>query len=350
MKKTATIAALTLGIAVLADIEGDYNTWLGYLAGESASGNRTTVQGAGAGGGAQDLYRTDLIGAASGVYGVRFYDTVGIGYRALRYSCDVSNTVAIGSHAFEGVSMGGITDATWINGHFVVNPPKYNGSWWQQTPGEFYITGDASKTNGLAPIWYDGTNLHLRGYSPCIQTNSVTPAVVPQGDNAYRAETYGTDTRWTDADGCVWEVLRPEDWTLNVTLEQGAGHTNYPAVTRSPFWDDGSYYDTGWVFEIDGNPESLHNADSDATVLTGHNYYYYIEDGADYFSDAYDVMYTFFRQLVTNYVGRVALTNDIPATLPESDPTVPSWAKAQNKPTYTAVEVGATDGEAVTNY
>ncbi len=174
MKKTATIAALTLGIAVLADIEGDYNTWLGYLAGEDASGNRTTVQGAGAGGGAEDLYRTDLIGAASGVYGVRFYDTVGIGYRALRYSCDVSNTVAIGSHAFEGVSMGGITDATWINGHFVANPPKNNGSWWQQTPGEFYITGDASKTNGLAPIWYDGTNLHLRGYSPGDYINTAT--------------------------------------------------------------------------------------------------------------------------------------------------------------------------------
>ena len=25
----------------------------------------------------------------------------------------------------------------------------------------------------------------------------------------------------------------------------------------------------------------------------------------------------------------------------ETDPTVPSWAKAQNKPTYTAAEVGA---------
>lgn len=166
MKKTiATTAIAFAALLAYATITGEYNTWLGYLAGDGASGNRVTVQGAGAGGGAQDLYRTDLIGAAAGVYSCRFYDTVGIGYRALRYTYDVSNTVAIGSHAFEGISMGGITDATWINGHFVANPPKYNGSWWQQTPGEFYITGDASKTNNLAPIWYDGTTLHLRGYS-----------------------------------------------------------------------------------------------------------------------------------------------------------------------------------------
>ena len=167
MKRLITASSILFACCMChAKIVGEYNTWLGYLAGEYASGNRATVQGAGAGGGAQDLYRTDLIGAAAGVYGNRFYDSVGIGYRALRYSSDVTNTVAIGSHALEGVNMGGITDATWINGHFVANPPKYNGSWWQQTPGEFYITGDASLTNNLAPIWYDGTNLHLRGYSP----------------------------------------------------------------------------------------------------------------------------------------------------------------------------------------
>ena len=168
MKKAViTSAILCAAILAYATITGEYNTWFGYLAGEDSSGNRATVFGAGAGGGAQDLYRTDLIGAAAGVDGYRFFDTVGIGYRALRGSSDVTNTVAIGSYALAGVNMGGITDATWINGHFVANPPKYDegmGS-WRQTMGEFYITGDASKTNGLAPIWYDGTTLHLRGYA-----------------------------------------------------------------------------------------------------------------------------------------------------------------------------------------
>ena len=169
MKKAITISAIMLAaILAYATVTGEYNTWFGFLAGEDASGNRATVFGAGAGGGAQDIYRTDLIGAAAGVCGYRFRDTVAIGYRALRDSMDMSNTVAIGSHALEGVGgMGETHNATWINGHFVVNPPRYDedSSSWRQTQGEFYITGDASRTNGLAPIWYDGTTLHLRGYS-----------------------------------------------------------------------------------------------------------------------------------------------------------------------------------------
>lgn len=168
------IPILLFSAAAFADISGEYNTWLGYLAGKDASGDRTTVHGAGAGGEASELHRTDLIGAAAGVHGYRFYDTVGIGYRALRYASDVSNTVAIGSHAFEGVNMGGIKDATWINGHFVANPPKHNGSYWEQLPGEFYVTGDATQTNNLAPIWYDGTNLHLRGFTGGGVTNAIT--------------------------------------------------------------------------------------------------------------------------------------------------------------------------------
>ena len=168
MKKAITTSAILFAaLLAYATITGNYNTWFGYIAGEDASGDRATVFGAGAGGGAQDMYRTDLIGAAAGVDSYRLYDTVGIGYRALRDSMDISNTVAIGSHALEAVGgMGATYNATWINGHFVANPPKYVGdSTWQQTQGEFYITGDASLTNGLAPIWYDGTTLHLRGYS-----------------------------------------------------------------------------------------------------------------------------------------------------------------------------------------
>ena len=165
MKKAITISAIMLAaILAYATVTGEYNTWFGFLAGEDASGNRATVFGAGAGGGAQDIYRTDLIGAAAGVCGYRFRDTVAIGYRALRDSMDMSNTVAIGSHALEGVGgMGETHNATWINGHFVVNPPRYDedSSSWRQTQGEFYITGDASRTNGLAPIWYDGTTLQI---------------------------------------------------------------------------------------------------------------------------------------------------------------------------------------------
>ena len=215
MKKTIiTSAIMFAALLAYATITGNYNTWFGYIAGEEASGDRATVFGAGAGAGAQDLYRTDLIGAAAGVDGARFYDTVGIGYRALRDSSDVTNTVAIGAYALSGVNMGGITDATWINGHFVANPPKYDGSSWQQTQGEFYITGDASKTNSLAPIWYDGTTLHLRGYSP--EGGSSTPSAPP--DIKQMMAAAGMD--YLDKTGIVWTCkLKVKKWEQNSQMD-----------------------------------------------------------------------------------------------------------------------------------
>ena len=82
-----------------ADMSGDFDTWLGYIAGINADGDRTTVQGAGAGGEATGLIRTDLIGAAAGAYSSNLTDCVGIGYRALRNASDMREVVAIGSGA-----------------------------------------------------------------------------------------------------------------------------------------------------------------------------------------------------------------------------------------------------------
>jgi hypothetical protein len=55
------------------------------------------------------------------------------------------------------------------------------------------------------------------------------------------------------------------------------------------------------------------------------------------------------------YIHTIAKLSDIPTntsdltndsgfitSYTETDPTVPAWAKAENKPTYTAAEVGAT--------
>ena len=39
------------------------------------------------------------------------------------------------------------------------------------------------------------------------------------------------------------------------------------------------------------------------------------------------------------------LTNDSGFITKETDPTVPAWAKAENKPTYTASEVGAAEAD-----
>lgn len=221
MKKAITASAILFAALIAyATMTGDLNTWLGYMAGEDATGERTTVQGAGAGGGASYLYRTELIGAASGVYGYWFQDSVGIGYRALRHSSYMTNVIAIGSHALEGVQgMGTMADVTWVGGHFVANPPNPDPTMvWSQVPGEFYITGDASKTNSLAPIWFDGSNLWLNAEKVRTRSGSISGggygAVIAGGGNWLLTKPDGSLTMlrqsadnkegWSSADGNVY--------------------------------------------------------------------------------------------------------------------------------------------------
>ena len=148
LKITALCAAAVLA-AIAAEMSGDYNTWLGYLAGMNASGNRSTSQGAGAGGEATDMVRTDLIGAAAGAYSDGLTDCVGIGYRALRTTTNMNQVVAIGAGALTNRS--GMTKATWINGQFFAGA-QGNTFWLKANP-------DAPNTN--APIYYADGVLNL---------------------------------------------------------------------------------------------------------------------------------------------------------------------------------------------
>lgn len=128
-------------------VEGDYNTSLGYLAGKDATGNRATVMGAGAGGEATGIRRTDFMGAAAGAYSRNVRDSVGVGYRAMRDAANCSNVVAIGTQAFAGET--NLSSATWLNGHFVARG------------GSFYITANAASAGPAAPIYYADGTLHL---------------------------------------------------------------------------------------------------------------------------------------------------------------------------------------------
>ena len=248
MKKAITASAILFAaLMAYATMTGELNTWLGYLAGDDASGERTTVQGAGAGGGASELYRTELIGAAAGVRGYWFYDTVGIGYRALRYSSYMTNVVAIGSHALEGVQgMGTMADVTWIGGHFVANPPNPDPTMgWSQVPGEFYITGDASKTNSLAPIWYDGSNLWL----------NAEQIVTPYGSISGSGEGIGP------IEFGKWLLTRPDG--SMVWLESSEENIwSWGGIVLS-----GDYMGASWTLTVSGQ-EYTSAGDLNATALT----------------------------------------------------------------------------------
>lgn len=146
-----------------------------------------------------------------------------------------------------------------------------------------------------------------------------------------RATAYGTATRWTDASGDVWEEL--DVWSGdNVSL------IRYEANQWRSKDDDSwmSFNNGTWTAGID--------ARADIFSCTGHE-----DDTSLTMQGDYGTI-TLTRGIATNLVGRVAMTNDIPATVEEEDPTVPDWAKAENKPQYSAGEVGAypsADGNAL---
>ena len=139
-----------------------------------------------------------------------------------------------------------------------------------------------------------------------------------------RASSYGTPTRWTDASGRVWEAVSEHftDWAFSGVPD---GYV---------FWlsdYNGSLPGYSWWLEKEGGGEYYQDdffaEEPDSTELSIN-----IPNG---------IIITCTREWVesgTNLVGRVALTNDIPA---ETDPTVPEWAKEPAPPSYSAADVGA---------
>lgn len=139
-----------------------------------------------------------------------------------------------------------------------------------------------------------------------------------------RATVYGTPTRWTDATGLVWEAVNEHftDWAFSGVPD---GYV---------FWlsdYNGSLPGYSWWLEKEGGGEYYQDdffaGEPDSTELSIN-----IPNG---------IIITCTREWVesgTNLVGRVALTNDIPA---ETDPSVPEWAKEPSPPSYSAADVGA---------
>ena len=182
MKRITLLYVLCLAVfggANAADMTGDFNTWLGYIAGINADGERSTVQGAGAGGEATGLIRTDLIGAAAGAYSSRLTDCVGIGYRALRGASDMSDVVAIGAGAFSNRT--GLTRATYINGQFVAYGQN----------NTFAVKANRNTPDTNAPIYYADGVLNLNADE--IRFNGATASTGGTGGSTSAPSLAGFD-------------------------------------------------------------------------------------------------------------------------------------------------------------
>jgi len=143
------------------------------------------------------------------------------------------------------------------------------------------------------------------------KTNTYTKAETDASLGAFastgavaRAATYGTPTRWTDATGCVWEVVT-DAWIdhetgnifrngtsifpSEVTDGEMRGYLTYDSNAMGYLGLEGE----GWYYNgenTSGSPSTVFPGGQDATLL---------DNGRFTFG-------------FTNLVGRVALTNDIP--------------------------------------
>ena len=120
-----------------------------------------------------------------------------------------------------------------------------------------------------------------------------------------RATVYGTPTRWADASGDVWEVVRSNGWNVvNQGLPEGEA-----VDWHGPSWvtdTDGDYYTSvGWYVSSNIRTPDIIGTDPDATTLVL-DWQLWRE------TEFFEIHTIFSRPISTNNVGRVALTNDIP--------------------------------------
>ena len=117
-----------------------------------------------------------------------------------------------------------------------------------------------------------------------------------------RAASYGTDTQWTDATGCVWRVVDAHygEWSYSGVPEGFVFSVNW----------EGSVSQWQWTLERWGGGEEYGQGmcQGESTDLALD-----IGVGLDFFSGTIQCRRSFYPY-GTNLVGRTALTNDIPRT------------------------------------
>ena len=162
-----------------------------------------------------------------------------------------------------------------------------------------------------------------------------------------RAAIIADGTKMIDAAGNVYTNVREFIVFTNGVFAAGWTADNFAGDTTA----EGTYYDLvafpKGQSEGDGFPVAHQNVPLGERPSWSNEYEVVYSRDYEYEGLSEGDTVRVFRGEVL--LGRIALTNDIPAVPPETDPNVPAWAKAPSKPTYTAGEVGAADGEAVTN-
>lgn len=133
-------------------------------------------------------------------------------------------------------------------------------------------------------------------------------------NDAARALAYGTPTRWTDATGCVWEVETDTHASWDADIYNPDLWDSHEATYA---WDETSYNWWSLVGAV-GNDNLRYGNGTwwlSSSILSGDYYCSGDEYATRLVFTRGDDSFVFTRSiLVTNLVGRVALTNDLPDT------------------------------------
>lgn len=158
-----------------------------------------------------------------------------------------------------------------------------------------------------------------------------------------RASSYGTPNRWADATGCVWEVGEKYPATVSLVGVRNYSYNGHAGDTHR--WGSSvenyiSYTDSTAEWMYYNAQEGVWMATR--SIVRGEQ----VVTLQSAFNPSSTVQLSFTSHMgETNLVGRVAMTNDIPAVREEEDPNVWTWARQPVKPGYTAEEVGAYPAE-----
>ena len=194
------------------------------------------------------------------------------------------------------------------------------------------ITGKADKSNTYTKAETDAKIVELSPPTSLEPSTNYTDAALgafAATGTVARAATYGTLMRWTDSTGCVWEVQTArvctnvnEEWTYTrdgqtytreQMIEAAGGDEGYSMILD---WRDSTFVNKDYENE---EFEGWYVLDGSGTAPVGYDYPTGLVPG--YASDPYLAQVTYYGNItatrgelvtVTNLVGRVALTNDIP--------------------------------------
>ena len=271
--KSGKIIAIAVAVCAAAAfaaeiISGDYNTTLGYLAGQNASGNRVTAMGAGAAGESSEVETTAFFGAASGTYSSYVYNSVGFGYRSLREAYDIHDSIFLGNNAgsmangcYYSAFIGAYAGETASNctNFFAFGMYAGNGasccsdcvfigfdsgmgangkSWCVDINGQFgidrqarmfYITPDPNAAGENAPVYYRDGELHIKANSIAVESDVGYEEFYTQ-DAAQYLDDDGSDANNGTSPSTPVRTIGQALFNIDILVRDGQIPSNKPPV------------------------------------------------------------------------------------------------------------------------